>query len=200
MNLAHLLNSPTFDVSNPETRMKILQQRVIIVNSAMTERVCVEIIADMLYLESEDPTLPIHLLVDSPGGLIAGGLAIIDTIDGISPPVFTYCYGIASALAAIIVAHGTKPYRYAATSSKFFICEPSIPNRDSVDISNEVYEAELLRTTLTLAQSIANDTGHSLEKVRKDLAAPTPFDAIGAQAYNLVDHVVDKYPECALGI
>ena len=180
------------DIRDRSFREQLLQQRVVVLDGEFDDARCNELISKLLFLQHEHPARPIHLLVDSPGGSVTGGFAIIDVIDQVSPPTFTYCYGRADAFAAIIVAHGARPHRFASTTSQFSISEPWSAN-DDID------ESELSRISLMLAETIATDTGNSLEQIQSDLDASVFFDANAAQTYNLVDRVVEEYPEFPLG-
>ncbi len=182
------------DVRDPSTHEHLLKQRVVVLDRELDAACCKELIAKMLFLQHEDANHPIHLLVDSPGGGVAEGFAIIDAMDQISPPTFTYCYGRADAFAAIIVAHGARSHRFAAQSSQFSLSEPFVPQPTDSNTT------DLLRLTSMLAETIGADTDRSVEQIRRDLASNVVFDAVAAQAYNLVDRVVPKYPECQLSV
>jgi ATP-dependent Clp protease, protease subunit len=182
------------DVRDPATHDELLQRRVVVLNHEIDADRCKALIAKLLFLQHESRKDPIHLLVDSPGGGVIEGFAIIDTIDQLAPPTFTYCYGRADALAAIIVAHGAKSHRFAATTSRFSLSEPWSTKADAADAF------ELTRISSMLAQRLAADTGNSISQIQQDFAADACFDANAAQAYNLVDRVVERYPEFPLGV
>ncbi len=182
------------DIHDTSTHEQLLKQRVVILNGEIDESCGKEVIMKLLFLQHEDEKLPIHLFVNSPGGGVTPGFAIIDTIDNISPPVFTYCCEYACALAASIVAHGAKTHRSAMQKSRFSLCLAEAP--ESTDADN----SDLARTNSMLVEMLAFDTGNPRDQIERDLAEDKYLDARSALAYNLVDRVVDEYPEYLFGI
>ena len=171
-------------------RERLLEDRIVLLDGPITEEAVNEIVCRMLYLQSEDRNAGIHFLVDSPGGWVVSGLALVDTIEivNLTTPVLTCCYGHAGGMAALAVAHGTKSHRAVvrgATLSLFLPDELELPTSD---------EQAWLRTVQTIADSVARDTGNSAQQVHRDLQAGHTFDADTAQAYGLVDAVVDDLP------
>lgn len=181
------------DIRDRSSHEKLLEWRVIVLDRDIDETFCNEIIAKLLFLQQEDETSPIHLLVDSPGGGVGEGFAVIDVMDHVTAPVHTYCYGRADAFAAIIVAHGELKHRYATSTAEFTLSNPWSPQ---VDVS----KSELSRITSKLVDTVSSATGNSERVVQRDFDANRYFNAIEARAYNLVDQVVETYPDCNLGI
>ena len=181
------------DIRDRSTHEALLQRRIVVLDREFDTEFCKEIISKLLFLQQQHREFPIHLLVDSTGGEINGGLAIIDSMDSIAPPVFTYCYGRADGFAAIIVAHGETNYRYAASNAEFTLSDPW-------SLSDDVASAELSRIKSILVRTVATDTNNSKDKVHLDFSNRTRFNAAEAHAYNLIDHVVEQYPRCKLGI
>lgn len=168
----------------------LLERRAVLLQGELNDASCKTLIAQMLFLQHEDARRPIHLYITSPGGGVAHAFAVLETIDRITPPTFTYCYGLAGGSAATIVAHGARLHRFAGTNAQFSLCKPWA--------SDSVSPTELSSTTLQLAEQMAADTGRSVEEVSCKLEDNAVLDAPAARAFGLVDHVVVNYEKSSI--
>jgi ATP-dependent Clp protease protease subunit len=171
----------------PDFGERMLKDRIIMLGLPIDDTVSQDVIGKMLLLQkqSEDP---IKLLVNTPGGLVSAGVAIIDTMSTIRTPVWTHCMGRAESMGAIIVAHGAKGHRTASPNSLLSI---SLPwnNAPTPETAKEIEKA-----TTTLVEIVSRDTGRPVDEVRKDFEASRYFSAEDAQAYGLVDAILKKLP------
>jgi ATP-dependent Clp protease protease subunit len=151
-----------------------------------------DIIAQLLYLDDRNAAQPIQLFVNSPGGGVPEGLAIVDTIDHISSPVHTYCYGRADAMAAVIIAHGEKGKRHASPNARFSLSDPFA--KETSTLPRDEMSEELARCRTAISQTLGNDTGKPAEDILRAMAKYTRFDTVEAQMYNLIDEVSVRNP------
>jgi ATP-dependent Clp protease protease subunit len=169
---------------------KLLQHRIVVLDRQITAEVANRLIASLLFLQNEDPEQPIRLLVNSCGGSVADGCAIMDTMDFVSPPVHTHCYGRADSMAAIIVAHGEKSHRSANQFATFSLSDPTAAKPNSLPPLH--VSKELTRIRSELCGRIVANTGIPLSEVQELMADSAAFDAFQAQSYNLIDRVVES--------
>jgi ATP-dependent Clp protease protease subunit len=148
------------------------------------------IVAELLFLESEDPDRDISLYINSPGGYITAGLAVYDTMQFIKPDVVTICIGEASSMAAILLAAGAKGKRYSLPHSRMVIHQPSIRGLGGQATDVKIYAQEMLRLRELLTEIVANSTGQSLEKVDKDMERDFILTPGQAVEYGLIDYVL----------
>jgi ATP-dependent Clp protease protease subunit len=170
---------------------RLLKDRIIFIGSAIDETVVNLIIAQMLFLEAEDPDKDIYLYINSPGGVLPAGLAIYDTIQYIKPDVATICMGQAASLAAVILAAGTKGKRSALPHARVMIHQPLGGSQGQAsDI--EIYTKEILTLRERLNEILSDHTGQDLKTIARDCDRNFFMSAEEAKDYGLIDEVIFK--------
>ncbi len=170
---------------------RLLKDRIIFIGKEFTDDLANSVVAQMLFLESDDPEKDIIIYINSPGGLVSAELAIFDTMNYIKPDVSTVCIGQAASAAAFILASGTKGKRYALKTARIMLHQISSGASGHIeDIKIQVKEAEILNQ-IGLEQ-LANITGHSIEKIRKDIDRNYYMGASDALEYNLIDKILSR--------
>jgi ATP-dependent Clp protease, protease subunit len=172
-------SSPSPDSDSAE----LLRQRVVAIRGPLDDQQATTVIASMLYLQHESPRVHLTLLIDSPGGSVTAGMAVIDTIRSLAPPVQTCCHGAAHGIAAIILACGQRGERVVVHGS-------SLSLTPVISAEVEASSANLERTQLLLAGIVADASGRAVESVAEDMAAGRSFDPASAVEYGLADRVV----------
>jgi len=170
---------------------RLLKERIIFLGSAIDDDVANLVIAQLLFLESDDPERDIHLYVNSPGGSVSAGLGIYDTMQYIKPDVSTICVGMAASMGALLLAGGAAEKRYALRNARVMIHEPWINNLGGKTTDVEIQMKELLRSREALAQILADHTSHSVEQILEETQRDYWMTAQEAQAYKIVDQVMD---------
>jgi ATP-dependent Clp protease protease subunit len=170
---------------------RLLKDRIIFIGTAIDDNVANLIIAQLLFLQSEDAKKDINVYVNSPGGSVTAGLAIYDTMQFIKPDVATYCLGQAASMGSLLLAAGAKGKRFALPYSRIMIHQPwgGVQGTAS-DIS--IQATEILRMKEELSKILAKHTGQSYEKVVKDCDRDYFMSAAEAKAYGLVDEVIES--------
>jgi len=170
---------------------RLLKDRIIFIGSPIDDMVANLVIAQMLYLQMEDAKKDIHLYINSPGGVVTGGMAIYDTMNFLQCDIVTYCIGMAASMSTVLLAAGTKGKRFALPNSRVMIHQPSGgAGGQAADIA--IAAKEILRWRHTLNQTIARHTGKSPEQVEKDSDRDYYLSAEEAREYGIVDHVVES--------
>ena len=173
---------------------RLLKDRIIILGTPITDQVANSIIAQLLYLESDDPEKDVRLYVNSPGGVVTAGLAIYDTMQHIKPPVATYCIGQAASMAAVIVAAGAPGKRTALPNARIMIHQPHGGSAgQATDI--EIQAREILRLKGRLNEILAVHCGRGVEEILRDTERDKFMDADTAKRYGLVDEVLQRRPD-----
>ncbi len=173
---------------------RLLKDRIIFIGSPIDDAVANVVIAQLLYLQMEEPKKDIHLYINSPGGVVTGGMAIYDTINFLQCDIVTYCVGMAASMATVLLAAGTKGKRFALPNSRVMIHQPSGgAGGQAADIS--IAAKEILRWKRTLNEVISKHSGKSIEQVEKDSDRDYYLSAEEAKSYGLVDHVVSSTRE-----
>ena len=168
---------------------RLLKDRIIMLGTEIDDDVANVIVAQLLFLESEDPDKDINLYINSPGGSVTAGLAIYDTMQYVKPAVSTICLGQASSMGAMLLLAGEKGKRYALPNSRIMIHQPLGGARgQATDI--EIQAREILRLKVRLNEMIAKHTGQSLERIEKDTDRDFFMGALEAKAYGIVDEVM----------
>jgi ATP-dependent Clp protease protease subunit len=172
---------------------RLLKERIVFVGTAIDDDVANLIIAQMLFLESEDPDKDIHLYVNSPGGVVTSGLAIYDTMQFIRPQVTTLCMGQAASIAALLLSAGEKGKRYALPHSRIMIHQP-IGGFQGQASDVDIQAKEILRLREELNQILVKHTGRPVEKIQSD--TDRDFYMGGSQAieYGIIDEVLVQRP------
>lgn len=168
---------------------RLLKDNIIFMGTAIDDSVANAIVAQMLFLESEDPDKDIQIYINSPGGSVTAGLAIYDTMQFVKNDIVTYCIGQAASMAAHLLAAGTKGKRFALPNSRVMIHQPSGgAGGQATDIA--IQAREIIRWRKTLNETIAKHTGRTAEQLEKDSDRDYYMSAEEAKTYGIVDHVV----------
>jgi ATP-dependent Clp protease, protease subunit len=171
---------------------RLLNERIVFLGTPVTDDIANLIVAQLLHLESEDPDKDISLYINSPGGSVYAGLAIYDTMQFIKPDVQTICVGIAMSMGALLLAGGAEGKRMSLPNSKILIHQVSSAFQgQATDI--EIHAKEIIDVRRRLDEILAKHTKQDLEKVAKDTERDYFMSADEAQAYNLIDRVIDKH-------
>jgi ATP-dependent Clp protease, protease subunit len=170
---------------------RLLKERVIFVVGPVEDHMANLIVAQLLFLESENPDKDIALYINSPGGVVTAGLSIYDTMQFIKPDVSTICLGQAASMGAILLAGGTKGKRYSLPHSRVMIHQP-LGGFQGQATDIDIHAREILATRQRLNQILANHTGQSLERIAQDTDRDNFMSGEGAVAYGLIDKVLDK--------
>ncbi len=173
---------------------RLLKERVIFLVGGVDDHVANVIVAQLLFLEAENPEKDISLYINSPGGVVTAGMAIYDTMQFIKPDVSTICVGQACSMGAFLLAAGTKGKRYALPNARVMIHQPSGGSQgQATDI--EIQAREILALRQHLNEILAGHTGQSLETIARDTERDNFKSAEAARDYGLVDHVLERRPE-----
>ena len=171
---------------------RLLKDRIILLGDEVNNVTANAIIAQLLFLEADDPDKDISLYINSPGGSVTAGLAIFDTMNYIKPDVSTVCLGMAASMGAFLLAAGAKGKRFALPNSEIMIHQPmGGASGQATDIA--IHAEHILRTRETLNKILAERTGQSLEKIKQDTERDNFMTAEQAKAYGLVDEVMIKH-------
>ena len=171
---------------------RLLKERIIFLGEEVTDASASVIIAQLLFLEGEDPEKDIHLYINSPGGSVTAGMAIYDTMQYIKCDVSTICIGMAASMGSFLLAGGAKGKRYALPNSEIMIHQPSGGARGQATEIKIVAE-HILKTRHKLNQILADNTGQSLEKIEIDTERDNFMSAQEAKEYGLVDEVITSH-------
>ncbi|MGB9701481.1 MAG: ATP-dependent Clp endopeptidase proteolytic subunit ClpP [Candidatus Kapaibacteriota bacterium] len=175
---------------------RLLKERIIFLGSAIDDYVANLVIAQLLFLASEDPDKDIDLYINSPGGSVTAGLAIYDTIQFIKPDVSTICIGLAASMGQLLLSAGTDGKRFALPNSRILMHQPSGGTQgQSVDI--EIYTKEIIRTRETLYEIIAKHTKKPIEQIRKDADRDYYMTAQEALEYGIIDKILTNVSDIA---
>ncbi len=170
---------------------RLLKDRIIFLGTAIDDNVANTVIAQLLFLEADDPDKDIYLYVNSPGGVVTSGLAIYDTMNYIKCPVSTICIGQAASMGALLLTAGTKGKRFSLPHARIMIHQPMGGFQgQATDI--EIHAREILKMKDTLNKILANHTGQPLEKIRNDTDRDFFMSGEDAKNYGLVDEVITK--------
>ena len=168
---------------------RLLKDRIIFLGTAMNDEVANLIIAQLLFLESEDPDKDINFYINSPGGMVTAGLAVYDTMQYIKPDITTVCIGQAASMGAVLLAAGTKNKRYSLPNSRILIHQPMGGFQGQAsDI--EIQAKEILRMKDRLNQILVKHTGKVLDDIQKDTDRDFFMSGEEARNYGLIDHVI----------
>jgi len=150
------------------------------------------IIAQLLFLESEDPDKDIHLYINSPGGSVTAGLAIYDTMQYIRPDVSTICIGMAASMAAVLLAAGSPKKRFALPNSRILIHQPWMGGLQGQATDIDIHAKEILRLRSILNRILSSHTGQPLDRIEKDVERDYIMIAEQARDYGIIDEVISK--------
>ena len=173
---------------------RLLKDRIIFLAEDVNSTSASLVVAQLLFLESEDPDKEIHLYINSPGGSITDGMAIVDTINYIKCPVSTICVGMAASMGAVLLASGAKGKRYATPNAEILIHQPLIGGGGLSGQTTEIkiHADHMVRTREKLNKLLSERTGQSLETIEKDTERDNYMTAQQALEYGLIDGILDK--------
>jgi len=170
---------------------RLLKDRIIFLGTAMNDEVANLLIAQLLFLESEDPDKDINFYVNSPGGIVTSGLAVYDTMQYIKPDIATVCIGQAASMGALLLTAGTKGKRYSLPHSRILIHQPMGGFQGQAsDI--EIQAKEILRMKETLNQILVHHTGKDLSQIQNDTDRDFFMSGVEAKEYGIIDHVIEN--------
>ncbi|MDA8389247.1 MAG: ATP-dependent Clp endopeptidase proteolytic subunit ClpP [Gammaproteobacteria bacterium] len=170
---------------------RMLKERVIFLVGPVEDHMANLIVAQLLFLESENPDKDIHVYINSPGGAVTAGLAIYDTMQFIKPDVSTVCIGQAASMGAVILAGGAKGKRYALPHARMMVHQPSGGFQgQATDI--DIQAREILRVRERLNQILVKHTGQDIKRIEQDTERDNFMEGHEAQSYGLIDAVIDK--------
>lgn len=173
---------------------RLLKDRIIFLGDQVNHHTANLIVAQLLFLESEDPKKDIFFYINSPGGVVDDGLAIYDTMNYISPDVQTICVGHAASMGAFLLSSGTKGKRFALPSSRVMIHQPSAGTAGTVTDMNIRLE-ETLRIKKLLEKIMAQNTGKTAKRIHEDMERDKWFTAQEAKSYGIIDKIIERKPK-----
>ena len=168
---------------------RLLRERIIFLGTGINDQVSDSLVAQLLFLEAEDPDKDIQIYINSPGGSVTAGLAIYDTMQQISPDVVTICFGVAASMGAFLLSGGTKGKRLALPNSRIMIHQP-LGGAQGQAVEIEIQAKEILFLKKTLNSLLAEHTGQSLEKINEDTERDYFLSPEEAVQYGLIDKVI----------
>ena len=172
---------------------RLLRDRIVFIGTPIDDYVANSIIAQLLFLQMEDPKKDVHVYINSPGGSVSDGMAIYDTLNFLQCEVVTYCLGMAASMSTVLLAAGTKGKRYALPNSRVMIHQPSGgAGGQTSDIS--IAAKEILRWRRTINEILSKHSGQSIEQLEKDSDRDNYMTAQEAMDYGLVDEVIEAKP------
>jgi ATP-dependent Clp protease protease subunit len=172
---------------------RLLRERIVFLVGPVNDATANLVVAQLLFLESENPDKDIFLYINSPGGSVSAGMSIFDTMQFIKPQVSTLCMGMAASMGAFLLAAGAKGKRLALPNSKIMIHQPlGGAQGQATDI--EIHAREILKTREQLNRILAERTGQSLEKIQNDTERDYFMSSAEAKTYGLIDEVIEKRP------
>ncbi|MEQ1904288.1 MAG: ATP-dependent Clp protease proteolytic subunit [Pirellulaceae bacterium] len=173
---------------------RLLKDRIIFLGTQVTADLANSLVAQLLFLQSEDPKKDIHLYINSPGGSVTAGMAIYDTMQFLTCDVCTYCMGQAASMGALLLTAGAKGKRYALPNATIMIHQPLAGMQGTAE-EIMIHAKELKRVKHRLNEILLHHTGHTLDKIERDTDRDNFMTAGEAQAYNLIDRVVSSLRE-----
>jgi ATP-dependent Clp protease protease subunit len=170
---------------------RLLKDRIVMLGSGINDEVANNIVAQLLFLQSDDPKSEIHVYINSPGGSVTAGMAIYDTMQFVSCDVATYCLGQCASMGALLLAAGAEGKRHALPNSRIMIHQPSAGMEGTAE-DIMIHAAEYRRTKERLNNILFNHTGRSLEQIERDTDRDKFMSAEEALEYNLIDKVISS--------
>ncbi len=170
---------------------RLLKERIIFLGNGIDDDVANLVVAQLLFLESDDPDRDINVYINSPGGSVTSGMAIYDTMQHIKPDVSTICVGLAASMGAVLLAGGADGKRYALPNARIMIHEPWVNQIGGKITDLDIQMKELIRNREALARILGKHTRHSVEQILKETERDYWMTADEAKAYRLVDEVLE---------
>jgi ATP-dependent Clp protease protease subunit len=171
---------------------RLLKENIIFLGTPIDDQVANLVIAQILFLAAEDPEKDISIYINSPGGSITAGLAILDTMNLVECDIATYCVGQAASMAAVLLACGAKGKRYALPHSRVLIHQPSMSGLAGQAADIDIYAREILRMRQILNQILATATGQDVERIAKDVDRDYIMEADQALEYGMIDRIITR--------
>jgi ATP-dependent Clp protease protease subunit len=171
---------------------RLLKNRIIFIGDAIDDHIANLVIAQLLFLEQEDPDKDIDVYINSPGGSVTSGLAMYDCMQLVKPDVSCICMGMAASAAAVLLAGGAKGKRYALPYSRIMIHQPWIGQIGGQATDIDIHARQILKTRETLNRILADHTGQPLERVQRDTERDYYMSAAEAVEYGLIDQVITR--------
>ncbi len=171
---------------------RLLQDRIVMMGSQVNDQVAQSLVAQMLFLQFDDPEADIHFYINSPGGSVTAGMAIYDTMQYISCDVATYCIGQAASMGALLLTAGAPGKRNALPNSRIMIHQP-LAGMQGTATDLEIHAKEVLKMKRRLNEILLHHTGQTLEKIEQDTDRDNFMDAAEAKSYGLIDNVLDHF-------
>ena len=171
---------------------RLLKENIIFLGSAIDDDVANLVVAQLLFLAAEDPEKDISMYINSPGGSITAGLAILDTMNLVQPDIVTYCVGQCASMGAVLLANGAKGKRFALPHSRILIHQPLMHGLSGQATDIDIHAREILRMREILNGILAEKSGQPLDKITKDVDRDYILEADQAVAYGLIDRVISK--------
>ncbi len=171
---------------------RLLKERIIFLVGQVEDHMANLVVAQLLFLESENPDKDIHLYINSPGGSVTAGLSIYDTMQFVKPDVSTMCIGQAASMGALLLAGGAAEKRYCLPHSRVMIHQPLLGGLQGQASDIEIHAKEILTLREKLNKILSNHTGQTLDTIAKDTDRDKFMDAETAKEYGLIDSVIDK--------
>jgi ATP-dependent Clp protease protease subunit len=175
---------------------RLLKDRIVFLGSQVNDEVANAIVAQMLFLHSDDPKADIHLYINSPGGSISAGMAIYDTMQFVTCDVATYCIGQAASMGAVLLTAGAAGKRFALPNARIMIHQPLAGMQGTAE-EITIHAKEFRRIKQRMNEIMIKHTGHSIEKIEKDTDRDRFMTADEAAEYHLIDRVIDRMPTVA---
>jgi len=172
---------------------RLLKDRIIFLGSQVNDEVANSIVAQMLFLQSEDPKADIHLYINSPGGSVSAGLAIYDTMQFVNCDVATYCIGQAASMGAVLLTAGTKGKRNALPNARIMIHQPLAGMQGTAE-EILIHAKEFKRVKEKLNNILIKHTGHTMDKITQDTDRDRFMSSVEAMEYGLIDQVIEHMP------
>lgn len=170
---------------------RLLKERIVFIGTPIDDQIANLIVAQLLFLESEDPESDIHIYINSPGGSVSAGLGIYDMMQYIKPDICTYCIGLSASMGAVLLAAGTKGKRFALPNSEIMIHQP-LGGTQGQASDIEIHAKHILLTRERLNKILMKHTGQPLETIQRDTDRDRFMSPEEAKAYGLVDNVVSQ--------
>ncbi len=173
---------------------RLLKDRIIFLGSQVNDAIANSIVAQLLFLQFDDPNSDVHMYINSPGGSITAGMAIYDTMQFISCDVATYCLGQAASMGAVLLTAGTPGKRNALPNSRIMIHQP-LAGMEGTAVELEIHAKEVIKVKKRMNEILQQHTGRTLEEIEADTDRDNFMTAEESMNYGLVDHVLDKLPQ-----
>jgi ATP-dependent Clp protease, protease subunit len=173
---------------------RLLKDRIVFLQGVVQDDMANAIVAQLLYLQFEDPKADIHLYINSPGGSVSAGLGIYDTMQFLTCPVSTYCIGMAASMGAVLLTAGAKGKRFALPNARIMIHQP-LAGMEGTSTEIQIHVKEFLKTKKRLNEILMRHTGKTLDQIEKDTDRDNFMAAQEAKDYGLIDGVLERMPE-----